>query len=454
MTRLPFRLRADGDDSGAALVIVLGLVAVLTVLGATSAILATNNTRASGTDRQAASAMGISEAGLAQGVEYLRQNAGKLKCSPTCNPALGQPDWGRPAGHSVTVSSGKTYSVWIEKVQAYAPPAVKTGLYRVHSTGTSGGGPTARTVTVDATIVPFTFPIGVFAHTVDAGGNGGIHYESLFSDSCIQGRNKVDFQGNDAYYGVPAAAHSANYIVPKQNDSCTAGNSIHSGAACNTSYPNDTDLSGGPLVSGSSCYGNGPTLFGSPWLTTSKETSNANMAATYRFSSSGLSNDQLDMLRTISQQQGFYYTNTTAIPAVLQSGSPATTYPNPVLFYDLKGAAVGGTVDLKDLQGYSRTVPLAQTDASCTSYGAVVIILNGNVKMNGNTTLVASVYAPGPAPNGQVSKANGTNKLIGTLYADSIDLTGTADVYLDDCFVNNMPMPMNVKISNFQENDR
>ena len=285
---------------------------------------------------------------------------------------------------------------------------------------------------------------------------GGIHYESLFSDSCIQGRSKETFQGTDAYYGVPAAAHSSNYIVPKQNDSCTAGNSIHtSSAPCNTSYPNDSDIAGGTLTSGDGCYGNG-SLNGATWLTTSKESTFANMASTYGFQTGGLSNSDLDALRTASQQQGFYFTNTTAIPAVLQAANAWQTYPHPVLFYDLKGASVGGFVDLKDLTGYSRSYPLDSSQAGCLPMGAVVVVLNGNVRLNGNTVLATSVYAPGPAPNGQVGKAKRLQgQLIGTLYADNIDMTGTADVYLDNCFLANMSGGLlNVTASNYRKVDR
>jgi hypothetical protein len=281
-----------------------------------------------------------------------------------------------------------------------------------------------------------------------------VRYESIFSSNCISGRDKISFTGVDAFYGTPAAAHSSNYIGEKQNYNCQANDGIHASGVCNTSYPNDSDFGGGVLPVGP-CRGNG-TLNGSPWLTTSKETSFQDMADTYGFSvnPNGLSNTQLDALRTAAQQQGFYFTNTTAVPAALNASNAWQTYPHPILFYDLKGSSVGGQVDLNDLGGYSRTTPLSAGDASCTPYGAVVVVLNGNVKLNGNSTLVANVIAPGPAPNGQVTKANGTGKLIGTLYADQVDIRGTADVYLDQCFLVNMSSLWTATQSNFREEDR
>lgn len=467
------------SDAGIAMVVVLALTVVLGGIGATVALVATSNLAAVGLDRQSTTAQNVAEAGVAQGVAWLRTNGvGQLSCSPSCNPAAGQPDWGQGPhvdasgpnltisqgasyGHLVTQADGTQFRVWIEVQSPLTPPSHKRGLYTVHSVGKFDGSASAtgtRDVSQDLTVAPAAFPIGVFAHTVAAGGNGGLHYESLFSDSCIQGRSFETFQGVDQYYGVPAAAHSAGAIVPKQNDACTQGNSIHSAAACNTTaeYRNDTDAFGGNVGS-TVCGGNG-TLNGAPWLTTSKETSFAAMGSLYGFDASqtamGLNNTQLDALRTIARQQGFYYTNTTAIPAALQGASAATNYPHPVLFYDLKGSAQGGEVDLKDLTGYSRSYPLSSSSASCTAAGAVVVVQNGNVKLNGNTVLVASVFT-GPNPYGQVAKANGGGQLIGTLFADNIDMRGTADIYLDDCFLQNLPGGLlDVGISGYHETDR
>ncbi len=471
--------RRPRGDAGIAMVVVIALTVVLGGIGATIALVASSNLSAVGLDRQSTDAQNVAEAGIAQAVAWIRGNGvGRLTCSPSCNPAAGQPDWGQGPhldaagpnlgialgaayGHLITQADGTQVRVWIEKQSAFAPPAKKTGLYTVHAAGkarASAGATGTRDVTEDVTVKPADFPIGVFAHTVAAGGNGGINYESLFSDSCIQGRSFQTFQGIDQYYGVPAAAHSAGAIVPKQNDACTQSNSIHSSSACNTTtqYLNDTDAFGGNVV-GTACGGNG-TLNGAPWLTTSKETSFAQMGKTYGFDASqtqiGLDNTQLDTLRATARRQGFYFTNTTAIPAVLQATNASTLYPHPVLFYDLKGASQGGEVDLKDLKGYSRSYPLAANNAGCTDAGAVVIVQNGNVKLNGGTVLVASVFT-GPNPYGQVAKANGGGQLIGTLFADSIDMRGTADIYLDDCFLQNLPGGLlEVGVGQFHENDR
>jgi hypothetical protein len=463
-------VQAKGSDQGAAMIVVLTVMLILTALGATAAMLASQNLSSATLDRRGARAQHLAEAGVAQAVAWIRANGvGTLACSPTCDTAAGQPDWGRGPttgtnyGHVVTDTSGREYRVWIEAQSLLRPPSTTIGRYVIHSRAldipTATSGSVKRDVSEDVRVTPFRFPIGVFAHTVAAGGNGGIHYESLFSDSCIQGRSFETFQGTDAYYGVPAGAHSADAIVPKQNGACSPGQSIHNAVACNGSYPYDTDKYGSPLSTGaadSACYNQG-TLNGQPWLTSSQESSFANMAATYGFdvNTLGLSNSQLDALRTAAQQQGFYYTDTTAIPAALTTATASTTYPHPVLFYDLKGPAVGAVVDLSNLTGYSRSYPVADNTAGCKASGAVVVVLNGNVKLNSNTVLTASVFAPGPYPNGQVQKANGTGQLIGTLYADNIDMRGTADIYLDSCFLANLPGGLlTATVDNYREIDR
>lgn len=474
--RRALRDRVPRGDHGNAILIVLMVTMVLTLLGTTAGVLAANNTQNAGLDRAAGTALQVSEGGVAQAMAWMQfWGPNSLACSPTCSAGTYR-DWGdgpdsptdTSYGHTVNLGNGRQYVVWIERVSDYSPPATRTGLYTVHSIGRSkSASPTSgtRALSVDVTVKPFEFPIGVFARQVQAGGNGGIHNTSIFSSECIAGRNKIDFANAvDAYYGVPAGAHAAKWIVTADNDSCTVGNSIHQAQPCTLTIgtgsnvqvtKNDSDAAGGTLTSGDGCRGNG-TLNGSTWLTTSKETSAQAMEDMYGFKAypNGLSNTQLDALRTAAVQQGFYFTGTTTVPSVLNASNAWQTYPHPILFYDLKGTAVGGEVDLNDLGGYSRPYPVAANSAQCTPYGAVVVVLNGNVKLNSNTVLVANVFAPGPSPYGVVRKATGGGQLIGTIFADQVDLRGSADVYLDECFLANMTSLWSMTQSNFREEDR
>src|SRR5207248_10600951 len=160
------------------------------------------------------------------------------------------------------------------------PPTTTLGPYTSDAAGTSSATATAtgtRSLSVDVPVRPLQCPVGVFAHNVHNGGTGSIHYESEFSDSCIQGRQFINFLGTDAYYGIKSGAHAAGYTVEKQNDSCVASNSIHAAGTCNASYPYDSDFGAGSLAS-TTCNGAGGSFKGSPWLTTLRETSASAMA--------------------------------------------------------------------------------------------------------------------------------------------------------------------------------
>ena len=456
---LRFRDRT-GDESGAAIVITMLMIALITALGVTVFTLSTSNLGNARRDRQASSALANSEAGVGQAIAYMKAaGVGKLKCAPNCgaaNPWGEEPkvvDGDAYPSTSVTLSTNETYDVWIQTVSALTASA--PGLYRIHSIGHAGTGPGSRTVEVDVQVSPFDFPLAVYSDSVQAGGTGTIHTESLFSKGCIFKRSKILFQGIDPVYGIPAAAHSAQYITETQGAgsdcSSTDNKNIHKpGAPCNTAYPFDQSRAGGDLTS-TSCYRPG----GAAYPTTSLISSENDLASQYGFNLAGLTAGQLDLLRTAAQEQGFYFTSTTAIPAVLQVASPQ--YPNPVLFYDLKGSAVGGVVDLKQFNNvtYSRSAPLAATDAACTPNNVIVVVINGDVRLNSNQSLVGSVFAMGPAPYGNVTKSNGTSTMIGTMYSRSMDLTGTADVHLDDCFLQNLPGALlAVKETSFREVDR
>lgn len=453
-------------DSGSAIILTMVVLAVLTGLGMTVFALSTDNLGNAKRDRQASSALANSEAGVAQAVAYIKNRGiGKLYCAPDCNAVN---PWGESAvdgdafpSMQVTLANNETYAVWIDEIQPMTP--TMAGLYRVHSIGNSGIGPGARKVEVDLQVAPFEFPLAVVADSVQAGGSGAITTESMFSTGCIFKRDKINFQGIDPVYNKPAAAHSAQYITDSQatGSSCAPSDNknIHKGPGsttepCNTAYPYDQDRQGGPLAD-TPCE----ALNASYGTTTSLIADTEDLEAQYGFNLDGLTPAQIDQLRTAAQEQGFYFTNTSAIPAVLQNDTTALGHPNPVIFYEF-ASSVGSnarTVDLNDLSDvvYGRATPLTATDAACHGRNVIVVVRNGDVRLNSNQTLVASVFALGPTPYGNVLKANGTSQLIGTLYARSIDLTGTADIDLDGCFLSNLPgQLLNVEPSAFREVDR
>lgn len=477
MTRAPSwtaRLRrlARGDETGSALVMTLLVMVILTGLGTTVFTISTRNLNNAQRDRQATAALADAEAGIGQAVAYLKsEGVGKLRCAPNCNAAN---PWGEQPSSldgdsypakEVTLSPTETYQVWIVPIVPFNAAVNPEGRYRIHSVGDAGPGPGSRTVTQDVTLTPFSFPLAIYGDSIQAGGSGSLFTESLFSAGCIFKRSKLTFTGVDQVYDIPAAAHSSKIITDSQagGSSCaeTERSNIHAPAPrgtgpCNPDYPFDQDSQGADLSTfANACYLSGSSMPGSqPYPETSYTN---NVAKDYGFQESGLTSGQLDALRTAAMEQGFYFTNSTAIPTVLQDDVTSLQYPNPVLFYDLKGSSVGGLVDLNDFSSvtYGRPAGITADDAACTSRNVIVVVLNGDVRLNSNQVLVASVFAMGPSPYGSVTKANGTSTLIGTLYARSIDLTGTANTYLDDCFLANLPgQLLNVRPSDFREVDR
>lgn len=462
-------MRLPRRDDGAALLTTVFFVAVLSAMAVTVGVMTVNNVGNAARDRQGTAALALSEGGVAQAVSYIRsgQSIRSLRCAPNCGTAN---PWGESAvdgdaapAQTVTMASGEQYQVWIEPLSPLDVSTFTPGVYRVHSIGTSAGNPGNRTVQVDVEVSPFKYPLAVYADTVQPGGSGAIFNESLFSTGCIFKRDKINFgTGLDVVYGIPPAAHTSKVITDSQGSGANCPDNdkdnIHdprhprwAGNGCNSKYPYDQDKLGRNPV-GSPCN----NAAGGGYPSTSLVPSEQWLRDTYDFQLEGLTANQLELLKSAAIEQGFYFTSTTAIPAVLQNATSAAPYPNPILFYDLQGSAVGGTVDLNDLgNSYSRSWPLAGNATSCNGRAAFVIVKNGNVRMNSNTVLTASVFALGPSPYGKVEKLNGTAQLIGTLYGRQVDLTGTGDIKLDECFVENPPgQALEVRVTNFVEVDR
>lgn len=472
-------------DDGAALLTTIFFVAVLSALSVTVGVMTVNNVGNAARDRQGTAALALSEAGVAQAVSYIRsgQSIRALRCAPDCgaaNPWGEQPksvDGDNFPAQTVTLATGEEYQVWIEPISPLDVSTFTPGIYRVHSIGTSSGNPGNRTVQVDLEVSPFKYPLGVFGDSILPGGDGAVFNESVFSTGCVFKRDKIAFgTGLDAVYGKPPAVHTSSIITDAQasgsggcsNDKFAIHNASHTswrGNGCNdyykvnsdgsvVDYRFDSDSLGKDPV-GSPCYG-AATGVTPAWPTSSYVPNAQWLEDTYDFQIEGLTADQLELLKSAAMEQGFYIQDTADIPAVLQAANAATTHPNPILFYDLQGSAIGKEVDLNDLSpSYGRSHPLGGASASCDGAAVFLVVKNGNVGMNANTNVTASVFALGPAPYGKVNKLNGGGQLIGTVYARSVDLTGTADVKLDECFVENPPgQALEVNVTDFVEVDR
>jgi hypothetical protein len=425
------RLRGGRGDDGVAMLTVILAGAVISALAMVAATVSINNLRNAGRDRVAGGALGAAEAGLAEAVSYLSTaTAGELLCSPTCatNP------WGnKTSPQAITYPDGRSAKVYITVVQAFSPPAQKMAIFTIHSTGTSGSGPGMRVLEQTVTGKPVEIPIGVYANTINVSGTPQTYAESVFTKSCISGRNQMRF-GNalDPYFGIPPSAHSIKWISEK-NSSCSAteSNNIHRTATCNPTYPYDQDALGGAISSPCSAPNN-----------TSKFTQ-ADLDTYGR----GLNQDELALLRTQAKAIGQYWTSPTGWVA-----PNPNIYPNAVMFFDV------GPNDTVTIQ--SELDSYYWDGVSCSTAGtprSLIIVVNnsssgtGGMVLNSNSKLAGAIFVA----NGSLS-FNGTVTWTGTIWADVIERwNGSATAQLTDCFLKNLPGGlMRITPTRFREVDR
>lgn len=462
----PFPSDRRRDEQGSAMVITLMVLAVVTALATTVGVLTVNNLQSSRRAQQAGSAVNAADAGIAQAMSYLR-NAGVrgLKCAPACttNP------WGNqqtPARVAVPGKAGQSYTAWIEPIAPF--PANDPGLYRIHSTGRAAGS-ASRSVVADVQITRTDIPQGIVARSISGGGAASVSRESIFSTGCVYNRSRIVTEGIDLAYGIPAAVRSSQIITDSTGTGqyCPSTNKpVHreppnfvNPRPCNPSSPYDQDRFGGSLA-GTVCWDArmntewsdyyGPRDLsgdGTSDVNGSYIRDDATLFELFGLRSPALSQAELDQLRTIAHVQGNYSTRST--------GWSSPDDDQAVMFFDLAATDPGGVVDLNDLTGFSRASNLASGDPQCASRSLVVVIEGGNVRLNSNHQLAAALFLTSEAPHGQVFKANGTSNFIGTIYADTVNLVGTTNASLDECFLDNpSPALLDFSLRSYRELDR
>ncbi len=461
-------------DRGSAMIITLMVLALVTALSTTVAVVTIDNLVGSRRAQQAGAALAAADAGVAQAMTYLRNNGVRdLACTaadPT-SPACTTKDWGSGKQMSVNLpgASGQSYQVWIEAVHPF--PTYDPGKYRIHSTGTAAG-PASREVVTDVSVTTTPVPKGIFARTINGGGDASVARESIFSTGCVYNRSKIQMSGTDVAYGIPVAVHSSQIITDSNGTGqyCPDTNKpIHrensgSPKPCNKNdsdplkdFRYDQDLLGGDLSSTgcASVQSSYSSYYGPKDLdgTAGNEVQGSyikddgTLFKLFDIRSPALTQAQIDQMRTIAQAQQNYWTSAT--------GWSSPDEKNAVMFFDLKGASVGDTIDLNAITGFGRTANVAANDAACTTRSLIILVEGGNVKLNSNQQLAASVFLLSGAPYGQVFKANGTSNFIGTIYADTVNLTGTADLSMDTCFLSNVsPALLDFNLGAYRELDR
>lgn len=439
-TRLQaFRTARQADD-GIAMITVILVGVLLTSIAVASINISTTNLKNAGRDRVSGGALGAAEAGLAEAVNHLR--SASLTCLNGAACATPDPWAAANGGATVTLPDGRSAKVKIELIQAYNPPTVPFGRYRVTADGSAGSGPGRKVVQQELTVKPFTFPLGVFANQIQLNGTPKTFQESIFSANCIGGREKMDFKDPatglnsiDAAYGIPAAAHSADVIYEKACPGA-AGNRIHHAGACNPAYPFDQDSLGGPKPAmttptfGAPCKGSG---------TSYPQTSYFSAKDLAEYGASDVSR-LLPILRAQAQAQGQYYTNVADFVA-----PNAAVYPNVVIYFKVGSNAT-----------FSLQNELDAYDYDCSDPKSVIIVVDnasigtGGMHLNSNADLSGALFVP--RGNYQY---NGGARWTGTIYANTIDKwNGNAFSQLTACYLQNLPPGLlDISVESYRELD-
>lgn len=466
-----------GADEGAALITVILLLVALTGMAGTVALVSTNDWISAGRDRQGLSALATADAGVSQALTYIRGNGvGALKCLESehdpLTGACADPatvSWANPVTPQEVRLDGTAggcavgvacYEVWISAVERYDPPLVKTGIYRVRSTGFFGGGPGARSVVVDVSVKPSEFPVGVFGQELEGNGGTQIYNVSLFTTDCVSPRqdgsgNGTRFQGIDPYWDQPAAANSTDYISTSNN--CGSNGRIHRTTTCATGSGNppaliyDRDSQGGPVGPSSPCYRTYPRADGSWYPDDDTTLFTFEDLEEYGFRPGGLSDAQYDALRTQAQALGTYNIAEADVEARINA-AVAAGITNPVLYFEGRDVSLRSTHIPTHIPATFSRLPERLGGVCTAPYSVTVVVRYGDMAYQGGTSEWRSMAVFVPEGN---FRGNGGYNVLGTLFALNISLGGNEHWELDDCWVDNMPGPLlDLTTLNFREDDR
>jgi Tfp pilus assembly protein PilX len=458
------RCAGRGEDRGAALITVLLLLMALTAVTTTVATVAINDTISGSQDRQSGAAFATADAGIAYGLEYIRTNSvASLTCDENRAPATpdscaGNPSISNPvtpakvnvSGSGACTAGGTCYDVWITTIRSYAPPAVKTGLYRVHAIGRSGGSPGAKALTADVSVKPASYPIGVYSTRLVGNGNTGIYNEMLFTQDCVSPRydgsgNGLRFDGIDPYWGEPASANSTTQVSTANN--CGSSGYVHRTSDC-PSEPSlyfDRTEDGGPLPVGSPCTFTYTKPDGTTGRRESSKFSLEILEQDYGFQPGGLSESQYKSLKSRAQSLNMYNAPVGSLLTRLQA-AVAAGVAQPVIYYDNVSSVSLSRTDIP-----APTFARAPGE-TCTPYSVVIVVRNGNMVYQGGTSewRDLAIFVPEGNFNG-----NGGYNILGTLFTQELNITGGQRFELDECFIRNLPGPvLDLEVVAFREDDR
>ncbi|MGH2693887.1 MAG: hypothetical protein ACRDJJ_03630 [Actinomycetota bacterium] len=480
-------MRSLRNQSGVAMVTVLFIGAALTVIASASAFVTFKELRAGADDRRAAQALAYAEAGIDR--MELEIKGGRWNWKQIMLSGCGDRDTLTVSG---SVGNG-TYSAIVRPQSAVVSPQTcdppptprdiaETGeLVVITSTGSQ---PTAsRVIREVANLTPKGLPVGLYAKTaVKMNGNAGVTNVSLITPGSITGRDQIGFEGTDPWYTIgdfypdhidesdsrfddpiPGAVHSGNLIYcqsfcPQTKSQIehpyqpTSGGTLPYNCRANprgTAGQSGWDGSNWTADPDQALIPNGTTC-GSPPFTIAP-TSLFTLADANRLAPQPeLTEEDFRALKTMAQTNGIYCNiladNT---KQCTKMGSPLTMTATGVQLLDAEVAGIPnqfvvyvefapGTNPKQFANNYVRWggdkgACVDDADANVTG---IVVVRNGSFQFMNGSELNGAIFAH----QGKLD-SNGTYSFNGTAIADEIEIISGADDSLDQCWVNNMPMP-------------
>ena len=475
------------NQRGVAMVVVLLVGAVLTVVASSAAFMTIEEFRSGDDDRRASQALAYAEAGIDRMMQEIKGGSWTWKemAQSGCgSEALLQIGGDPGLGGDGEIGNG-FYTAEVRPAECVSPvprpstrEAIRLNILSV------GEHPTARRVIQQVVeLKPKGLPIGVFAYdTIDVGGNVSEKRISLITRGSVLDRDKIAFIGNDPYYTkgdfygdavsdpdspMPAAAHAADSLF------CSGGGCPNSTVHTATTNPNcranrqdnvlgsvrtqsvwDGSEHGHALNnSNATCVG-----YGGPFPPTTVFTESHPLAQDPQ---PVFTDDELRALKNSAKSSGLYcegrYINASSIQYTCEkagatynctgqclTGSVSSEMVaglprNFVTWYELPEEKLNG--DDADPTSSAHLVRWNPAITSCSNdetlnRSVVVWIENGSFRLESNSRVTGGLFVL----DGNVETAGGA-ELHGTVIAQNIEMVGNSNFLLDECWVDNMPVP-------------
>lgn len=461
------------------MVTVLFVGSALTAVSSAGAYMAIQEFRAMGADGRAAEALALAEAGVDRFLLAIRQgdlNWNRLYRAGCEDTDSALAPWLQEAGSLGTVD--RTYDARVSVVDCATRPTEPSNEpsealeLEIASTGEF---PAARRVIVQrVNVLSLGLPIGVYADSVDANGNGGMTSISLISSGNFTGREKVSFVGDDPYYTedhvydngddskVPAAPHVSGRLTftngtpehpgpaPTEEKNCNANG--NSGTAGQSLWDSDgwTSLAAEADIT-SGCQ----APHDADWPPTSLFTDDD---LDRMVPKPELDEDDYETLAQAAQSNGIHCTG--ASNATMSCTKVGSTWPfaSPVEDTNLSGLSkqfimyvnytAGDPLD-NEFKWHADDWETCSSDPTLHE-SVIIVIRNGGISMQSGAKLTGAIIAP----DGEVD-SQGSFEFHGTVIAKKFWYRGNAEIELSPCWVQNMPGPfLNPLLAGWSEVDR